>query len=120
MLKINRRARVARLGIWANPFYAMVSHRRAGDHIGTFQLVEGRVKRTAVIRRWAYVDFGSEWRTHFTISIRRRDHRGFRKTFGKRLKRLKGKRVWVRGWLRLFNGPMIEATHAEQIEVLAP
>ena len=120
MLRIERRARVAKRGIWANPFYAVLSHRRAGAHIGTFQLVEGRVKRTAVIRRWAYINFGAEWRTDFTISIRRRDLRSFRKAFGKRLKRLEGKKVRVRGWLRLWNGPMIEATHAEQIEVLAP
>jgi hypothetical protein len=26
----------------------------------------------------------------------------------------------VRGWLRWLNGPMIEATHPEQIEVLDP
>ena len=120
MLMLERGARVAKRGIWANPFYAVVSDRQAGRYIGTFQLVEGRVKRTAVIRRWAYINFAANWRTDFTISIRRRDLRGFRKAFGKRLQRLEGKRVRVRGWLRLRNGPMIEATHREQIEVLAP
>jgi hypothetical protein len=30
-----------------------------------------------------------------------------------------GKRVRVRGLVTRFNGPMIEATHPEQIEVLA-
>jgi micrococcal nuclease len=29
-----------------------------------------------------------------------------------------GKTVRVRGWLTLLNGPEIELTHAEQIEVL--
>ena len=29
-----------------------------------------------------------------------------------------GKRVRVRGWLKSFNGPLIEATHPEQIELL--
>jgi hypothetical protein len=30
-----------------------------------------------------------------------------------------GKRVRVRGWLKSFNGPMIEATHPEQIGLLS-
>ncbi len=120
MLALERQARAAKRGIWGNSFYAVISHSRAGRYIGTFQLVEGRVVRTAVIRRWAYINFGADWRNDFTISIRRRDLRRFRKDFGKRLEGLEGKKIRVRGWLRLFNGPRIEATHREQIEVLAP
>lgn len=118
MLALERKARAAKRGIWAHPFYAIVPHRRAGRYIGTFQLVEGRVRKTAVVRRWAYVNFGADWRKDFTVSVRRRDLRSFRKAWGRRLEKLEGKAVRVRGWLRLRNGPMIEATHAEQIEVL--
>jgi micrococcal nuclease len=120
MLRLERRARAAKRGIWGHPFYAVVPHQRAGRYIGTFQLVEGRVLKTAVVRRWAYVNFGADYRKDFTVSIRRRDLRPFRKAWGRELKKLEGKAVRVRGWLRLFNGPMIEATHAEQIEVLQP
>ncbi len=120
MLTLEREARAAKRGIWGHPFYAVVPHHRAGRYIGSFQLVEGRVAATAVIRRWAYVNFGADWRSDFTISIARRHLRPFRKAFGRRLERLKGTRVRVRGWLRLLNGPMIEATHVEQIEVLKP
>ncbi len=118
MLVLERRARAAKRGIWGHRFYAVVPHGKAGRHIGSFQLVEGRVRKTAVIRRWAYVNFGADYRKDFTISIRRRDLRRFRKAFGKRLEHLPGKWIRVRGWLRLRNGPMIEATHREQIEVL--
>lgn len=118
MLALERAARAAGRGIWGHPFYAIVPHRRAGRYIGTFQLVEGRVHRTAVIRRWAYINFGPDWRTDFTVSIRRRALGPFRERFGRRLKRLEGKRIRVRGWLGSYNGPVIEATHAEQIEVL--
>lgn len=34
------------------------------------------------------------------------------------IKSYKGHILRVRGWLKSFNGPMIEATHPEQIEVL--
>ena len=118
MLALERLARAEKRGIWGHRFYAIVPQARARRYIGTFQLVEGRVKQTAVIRRWAYINFGADYRTDFTISIRRRDLRRFRKAFGRKLKGLEGKWVRVRGWLRLFNGPMIEATHREQIEVL--
>ena len=33
---------------------------------------------------------------------------------------LKGRRIRVRGWLRSRYGPLIEATHPEQIELLPP
>ncbi|HSR55467.1 MAG TPA: thermonuclease family protein [Alphaproteobacteria bacterium] len=120
MLALERAARKAKRGIWAYRFYAVVPHNRAGRYIGSFQLVEGRVFDTAVIRRWAYVNFAADWRKDFTVSIRRRDLGPFRKAFGRRLERLKGQQIRVRGWLRLRNGPMIEATHPEQIEVLTP
>jgi hypothetical protein len=29
-----------------------------------------------------------------------------------------GREIRVRGWLEFYNGPMIEATHPEQIELL--
>lgn len=32
---------------------------------------------------------------------------------------LEGKDVRLRGWIELWNGPVIKATHPEQIEVLA-
>jgi hypothetical protein len=33
-------------------------------------------------------------------------------------KSLQGVRLRARGWLRSFNGPLIDITHPEQIEVL--
>jgi len=29
-----------------------------------------------------------------------------------------GKTIRVRGWIKKFNGPLIEASHPEQIEIL--
>ena len=31
---------------------------------------------------------------------------------------MEGKRIRVRGWLRSYNGPVIDVTHPEQIELL--
>ncbi|MCW8951924.1 MAG: thermonuclease family protein, partial [Rhodospirillales bacterium] len=83
--------------------------------IDTFQLVEGRVVDTANVKGTVYLNFGRNWRTDFTVAIHRRALRLFEKT-GVDPLLLKGRTIRVRGWLRSRNGPMIEATHPEQIE----
>ncbi len=120
MLAIEREARAAERGIWAHPYYRVLGHAEAGRHIGTFQLVEGRVLEASVVRGRAYLNFGADWRTDFTIAVPERALATFRTAFGRGLERLTGTRVRVRGWLRSLNGPLIEATHPEQIEVLEP
>ena len=117
MLAIERAARAARRGIWARDFYRVRHHRRLRGLLDTFQLVEGRVLRVAETRRWTYLNFGANWRWDFTISIDRRSRRRFRKA-GVDLTKFEGARVRVRGWLFRRNGPMIQATHPAQIEVL--
>lgn len=119
MLALEAQARAARRGIWGHRFYRVLDTATAMDHIDTFQLVEGRVLNTAVVRRRGYLNFGPDWRRDFTIAIAPRSMRRF-KSQGQGLERYRGARVRVRGWLKSFNGPMIEATHPEQIEVLAP
>jgi hypothetical protein len=64
-----------------------------------------------------YLNFGNDWRSDFTISIDRKDVRAFAAA-GIDLKGLAGKRVRVRGWIEWRNGPMIAATHPEQLELL--
>ena len=120
MYALERKARAARRGIWALDFYRVRDHAEAGRYVGSFQLVEGRVTSAAVARGRGYINFGTDWRRDFTITISKRARLRFRAAFGARLQRLKGKKLRVRGWLRRYNGPMIEATHPEQIEVLDP
>ncbi len=117
MLAIERTARAARRGIWAHPFYRVISHRETWRFLNTFQLVKGRVMRAAVVRGRGYLNFDDDWRTDFTISIAPKSVRLFRAA-GIELHAYEGRSVRVRGWLKSFNGPMIEVTHPEQIEVL--
>ena len=57
------------------------------------------------------------WRSDFTVSVERKDAGAFAAA-GIDLKALAGKRLRVRGFLAWRNGPMIEASHPEQIELL--
>ncbi len=119
MLSLERAARQADRGIWHLPYYAV---RQAGDDrlaqdIDSFQLVEGQIRKAARVGKYMYLNFGSDYRTDFTISVAKRYWRKFDAAKMTPAK-LKGKQVRVRGWLTKRNGPMIEATHPEQIELL--
>jgi endonuclease YncB( thermonuclease family) len=117
MLAEERAARAAGRGIWGHPFYAVRDARVLDRHLSTFQLVEGRVAAAARVKGTVYLNFGDDWRTDFTVRLDSRARRLFRR-LGVDPLSLEGRRVRVRGWLRRFNGPLIDATHPEQIEVL--
>lgn len=116
MLAVEREARAARRGIWAHPYYKIRSPEETRRDIETFQVVEGRVLQAAAVRDRLYLNFGPDFRTDFTIAIARRNLKLFGRAFDGAS--LEGKTIRVRGWLKSVNGPMIEATHPEQIEVL--
>jgi micrococcal nuclease len=64
-----------------------------------------------------YLNFTSDWRSDFTISVERKAVGAFAAA-GMDLKTLAGARPRVRGFLAWRNSPMIEASHPEQIELL--
>jgi len=118
MLALEAEARAARRGIWGLRFYAVRTPEELSSWIGTFQLVEGKVLKAARIKGRVYLNFGDDWKTDFTVTIGAPARRMFREAGTDPLS-LEGKRIRVRGWLKRYNGPMIEATHPEQIEVVA-
>lgn len=117
MLALEREARAAQRGIWALPWYRIRDTEEVARDIDTFQVVEGEVRRAALARTVAYLNFGEDFRTDFTVAIDSDARRLFRAAGLDPLK-LQGTRIRVRGWLRAYNGPLIEATHPEQLEVL--
>ncbi len=122
LLKAETQARLARRGVWARDRFAIRDAGRPRAMKGlanTFQIVEGRVFGVTERRNRTYINFGRNWRRDFTVSVPRKSLAGFsRARFD--LAALKDRRVRVRGWIREINGPAIEATHPEQIEVLEP
>ena len=115
MLQLDQAARRAQRGIWGHAFYRIRSAENLRGDINTFQLVEGRVRAVATVKRRTYLNFGDDWRRGFMIMVAGEDRRRFD---ARRLAALDGRLIRVRGWLRWRNGPMIDATHPEQIEVL--
>ncbi|MEK9755356.1 MAG: thermonuclease family protein [Rhodospirillaceae bacterium] len=86
--------------------------------LGTFQLVEGKVLKADRVKGRIYLNFGANWRDDFTATLAPAVAR-MAKGAGLDAAGLDGRDVRVRGWLKSRNGPMIEITHPEQIEVLA-
>jgi micrococcal nuclease len=111
------RARKAGKGIWRLGYYAVRTPLQAAGHVDTFQLVEGRIVELANVRGRVYLNFGEDYQTDFTVSIAAPVRRAF-ETAGIDLMALQGKGVRVRGWLRDWNGPLIELTHPAQLELL--
>lgn len=120
MLALEREARKAQRGIWALDYYAIrnADPVALGRELGTFQLVEGRVVDAAKVKGTIYLNFGTDWRTDFTVSLRHKAVRMFQRK-GIEPLTLKGRSIRVRGWLSKRNGPMIKASHPEQIEILS-
>jgi len=119
LLKLETAARKSGAGLWGHSRYAVRTPETVARDLDSWQIVDGTIKAVAALKRVTYLNFGDNWRKDFTIQINARSRRLFRKA-GMDLKALKGKRVRVRGWVRSRNGPLIVATHPEQIELLIP
>ena len=117
---LEKKARRYTWGIWALDHYSIrLSHPDVlSKDIGTFQVVEGRVIDAAKVCARIYLNFGENYRTDFTASIDRSVWSLFDEVKHDPLE-LEGRTIRVRGWVKDFNGPMIDVTHPEQIEAVA-
>lgn len=116
------RARAMKLGIWADPYYTVRRADRPESLVtlaGRYELVEGRVLLAEEAGGGrVFLNFGRYWKEDFTAVIEGSAVRMFSDQ-GLDPARLDGALVRVRGWLDNRDGPRIEVTHPEQIEVLA-
>ncbi len=111
MLAMEAAARRQRRGLWGSmPVWPAAEVTPEG-----FRIVEGTVARAARVRGTVYLNFAADWKSDFTVAVK--DLTLF-KAAGTDPQALSGKRLRVRGWVRAYNGPFMEADHPEQIEVL--
>jgi endonuclease YncB( thermonuclease family) len=113
-------AREARAGLWSETAYRVQSAsevRSLLGLVGTFQLVEGRIATVTGLRSAVYVNFGADWRTDFTISIRGAARREALSRWTD-LAVLGGRLLRVRGWIERRGGPLIDIQDLSEIEWL--
>lgn len=117
LLQIEQEARQAGRGLWQDPFYKLRSAapNALAQDVDSFQIVEGLVISNAQIRGQTYLNFGSDYKTDFTVSIARKHRKMFEKA-GIDLTDLEGARLRVRGWIELYNGPAMWLDHPDAME----
>jgi len=118
MLVLEREARAARRGIWADPYYAVRKPEEALRYAGRFELVEGRIVTVARNDAGVFLNFGADWHTAFTLRLRADALKLFRAAKLDPLT-LEGADVRVRGYIRRDRDrAVIDITHPEEIERL--
>ena len=121
LLRAEARARIDRRGIWADPYYQIRyadQPKRLLERAGHYELVEGRVLAAERSGSRVYLNFGRYWKEDFTVVIDRSGQKAFAAA-GIDPLIYDGALVRVRGWIDDRDGPRIEVSHPEQIEVLA-
>jgi endonuclease YncB( thermonuclease family) len=119
LLARERAARHAKLGLWSEPYYVIVAAASGAELVaerGHFTVVEGQVLSVRESGGTIYMNFGRRWSQALTVTILKRNERTFAAA-GLEPKKLENRRVRVRGWVEERNGPRIEATRPEQIEI---
>ncbi len=116
MYLLEQLARAEKNGIWALDSYKILAPADAAAHTGSIAIVQGKVLSTAMKQNNIYINFGDDWKKDFTVTILPANRRRF---FDRNIDPLKwnNQTIRVRGWIGNFNGPYIEATHPEQIEI---
>ncbi|MGF9756306.1 DNA-binding protein [Microvirga sp. 0TCS3.31] len=120
LLALEATARERRLGVWADDRYKPLDanhSERLRERIGSFVLVEGRVRSIGERKQRTYLNFGGLWAEDFTIIIPRT-------TWKQMLDRgldadaLKGRQIRTRGILQSWQGTAVSIVIPDMIERL--
>lgn len=116
MYNLEHTARLSQVGIWAKKGGVVRTANDITPQDTGFSIVEGEVQKVARVRNDVYLNFGDNWKTDFTIGVPSALVRQFNKN-GINLNDLSNKSIRVRGWVRDYNGPYIELSHMQQLEI---
>ncbi|MFL6797568.1 MAG: thermonuclease family protein [Xanthobacteraceae bacterium] len=114
-----RGGRAGKLGLWNEPYYVVRAAQRfvASDVApGQFSLVEGKPLTIRESGGTIYMNFGRKWSEALTVTISKRNERTFTAA-GLEVRRLENRLLRIRGYVEERNGPRIEASRPEQIEM---
>lgn len=110
-------AREARRGLWRTWRYGVQDAASVTAPPGRFVIVRGRVLEAAKLGGTVYLNFGTDWRSDFTVQMdwpaRRRLPQARRDADWWR-----GREIEARGVLERLNGPLIKLTVPGQIRVI--
>ena len=115
-----REARSRGLGLWGEPYSVVKKTADPTDILadqGRFVVVGGKVMSVRESAGIVYINFGQRRSDHFTATLLKRNESSFTGA-GVAPKALAGRTIEVRGWIEEREGPGVEVTRPEQIEII--
>jgi endonuclease YncB( thermonuclease family) len=120
LLAAEASARAGLLGLWADPYYAVIApedHGAFAEKTGTSVIVEGVVTGVDNGRFRSVLFLGQRRSRDFSAALSQRAVKLF-ESAGLKLAALIGQRIRVRGLLDLRFGPQIEIANPDEVEVI--
>lgn len=120
-LAVEEKARHAKLGLWNDPFYAIIAATNRtdfADKSASNVIVEGRITNVSSTAYRTTVEFAPRHDHAFTVTILKRNVAIFERS-GLDIKALIGRILRVRGLLDLRFGPQIEIASSDDIELIS-
>ena len=109
------------LGLWGEPGYSVgdaADPDAVSRYRDRFAVVAGRVRHVGVAGQSIFIDFGGDWKTDVTLTIRVKDRSRFEEA-GLAPESLKGQVIRVRGVVTMRGGPTIEIREPAAIQRIA-
>ena len=117
LLYLEDQARQNRVGIWVGKDFQPHRATFMPRATGAFEIVEGTVITAAIVGGRGYLNFGEDRHRDFTIAAEPEVLRVFTKS-GIDWQGYQGRQIRVRGHVNFFDGPRIDVTYPEQIEII--
>jgi len=115
---VEKQTREEGRGLWDHPAYAVLDTGKPTEIItARYQVLSGVVQTVSITKSKTYINFGSDYRTDFTLEMTPKVTRDFTRT-GIDVEALAGANIEARGWVDWRGGPRIILTHPSQINLL--
>ncbi len=115
-------ARKEKKGIWSHKRWKMQDANSNKPvekfRFGKYQTFKGTVKDVAAVGNKIFLNFGTNWRTDFSVEINKKNLKYFKQEGINPATYYKNKKLIIRGILVPVNGALIKATHPQQLEVI--
>lgn len=111
------KARAAKLLLWTDKGWPVLTPERAGEGMGEYRIVQGTVQSAATVKNNLYLNFGKNWKEDFTIMLTPAIRRELAR-HGIDPLALTHKTIRARGYIRDYNGPFMELENALRLEIL--
>lgn len=122
LLAAEKRARAAGLGLWSDPYYAILDageRESFAERSGSIVIVEGRVTGVDGQKPRIALRFGDRKGWDFSVAMVPKNSKAFEASYAA-LSRLTGQQVRVRGLLDTRFGPQIEISDPDAVELAGP